>query len=1026
MWCPEGTIILHTCRVRREETSALEVHISASHAIPLQIVPTSWYLTLTSAPLPFLFIFYHTVQLSPLWLPVFWLVVGQLFLRLEFFFFFCLDMIVRGCTSTPHSFHGSATISGVKADVNAARFSWFKSISWCTVGLVDPSHLSPTVFTGAFCHPAQEIQTNPCSPSSYRMPQTLEERGDQLHINDSPYGHTRNTDYGWPNALFPGTAGEATSARVPASPWVRIGTSSLNAVPGKERTFSALLATYERKFSCLEHCYPYHRAGSKEQWASWRVHAEKRSPRLRLDGRPLKPLPASRFTCGVAPPLDVPAFAADPGRFMYTVKANRFLTHDRRLQCELQEVRDHIHLFFNELCGELVPHLGPVLVQLPPSFERNATNLDRLRQLHQQLPQDEVVLVRQLPGSLLAWERQRRIRVAVEFRHQSWYHAETFALCRQLGWGIVVSDLSGSGGDFAGHIDTGTSFMYCRLHGSMGKCIGDYGPARMQLWADRLRCFLDAPTQEKGASEREIFCFLNNNDSNVGGVTSSVVDATYLAGVLRHAFRCGPALPSEVIAPVEDAEAETATNRRRKRDRSPSITYISKGCFRRPSPPPQCSSPGQLNAPPTPHPSLLLSLTDSPEVLAPTTKGTVLVSPSAAMPPKKPQKEVPPTPEMERRLEALMADIEGSSVEDWKTLGNQCFSNGSHLTAIKCYTKAIDKNKGNNEGNVAAVLLSNRSAAYLKSSMFSGPAMALKDAEAAVKLNDKWFKAHLRVGDAQFERKKFNEAKASYERALELEPSNQSAQVSLKATKKELFLRDLEQQEKDEQKKSRAEGNDEKIDKGESKAKTTFHNGPIVDDDDPTGRKRPPTEEETAKLISAWSKDISVREDRTAMKPRNVSLEEADRQKGADYKQRLLGNFRNKLETNSDVKEKMVEKVAATQLMGEGTDYRQPEKYRNKYARATDGIGLAITTDAFKDHTGTAKLLYSPVFFFVDRDSTWDIYLLRLKRSLSLPSSAYVAVHHTSRFKACDCARTQEKHSPEDSDNKTRTKMAPQ
>lgn len=328
------------------------------------------------------------------------------------------------------------------------------------------------------------------------------------------------------------------------------------------------------------------------------------------------------------------------------------------------------------------------------------------------------------------------------------------------------------------------------------------------------------------------------------------------------------------------------------------------------------------------------------------------------MPPKKPSKETPLTAEMEKRLEELQADVVASTVEEWKSLGNQCFTNGSHLSAIKCYTKAIEKNRGNNEGNLAAILLSNRSAAYLKSTMFSGPAMALKDAEAAVKLNDKWFKAHLRVGDAQFERKKYDEAKEAYETALRLEPGNEAAKASLKETQKEIFLRDLDRQEKEEIKKSRAEGNDANIDKGGAGARAAqpeFHNGPILEEKDPTGRNRAPTEEETAKLISAWSKDISVGEGRTAMKPRTVSLKEADRTAGVDYKQRLLGNFRQKLETNEEVKRTIEERVSATQLMGDGIDYRQGDKYRKTYARATDGIGLGITTDAFKDHTGTAK-----------------------------------------------------------------------
>lgn len=308
-------------------------------------------------------------------------------------------------------------------------------------------------------------------------------------------------------------------------------------------------------------------------------------------------------------------------------------------------------------------------------------------------------------------------------------------------------------------------------------------------------------------------------------------------------------------------------------------------------------------------------------------------------------KEAPLTAVLANQLEELTSSS-SSSVEAWKDLGNQCFSNGSFLSAIKCYTKAITLNKDNNEENRAAVLLSNRSASYLKSSMFSGPSLALKDAEAAIKINGKWPKGYLRLGDAQFNRKKYDEAKKAYDMALSLDPNCEAAQVSLKALQKEMFLRDLDLQEKEEAKKRRAEGNDASIDKGSpSGASSSAPSAP-----------QPLTKEEQLELqIREWSKDISVGENRTGMKPRTVSLEEADRQTGANYKQQLLGNFRKKLETSPETREVVEERIATTQLIGEGTDYRRPEEYYTKYARSTDGIGLGITADAFKDHIGTAK-----------------------------------------------------------------------
>lgn len=321
------------------------------------------------------------------------------------------------------------------------------------------------------------------------------------------------------------------------------------------------------------------------------------------------------------------------------------------------------------------------------------------------------------------------------------------------------------------------------------------------------------------------------------------------------------------------------------------------------------------------------------------------------MPPKA-SKETPPTEAMTSRLNLLQSDFSSSAVEDWKTLGNDCFSHGSYLTAIKCYTKGLERNQ-NNTDRTACVLLSNRSASYLKSSMLSGPAMALKDAEAAAKADPAWFKAHLRVGDAQFHRKKFAEAKAAYEMALQCDPHNEAAKGSLKATEKELFLKSLDDKEKEEKKKAREEGRDASIDNAKDTPQEEIKIQPMFSDQQLEGRKA--TEDETARLITKWSHDTTVVDNRTAMKARPVSLDEADRTAGVDYKAKLMGNFRQKLATNNDAKRVVEEKTASVQLRGEGVDYREADKYRKTYGRSTDGVGLAITTDAYKDHIGTAK-----------------------------------------------------------------------
>src|SRR3954453_13176423 len=85
-----------------------------------------------------------------------------------------------------------------------------------------------------------------------------------------------------------------------------------------------------------------------------------------------------------------------PDDFVMTVKANRYLTHIKRLA----EPEEPVARFL-ERARRLGPKFGPVLLQLPPGL---AMDLHRLDVALQQFPPD--------------------IRVAVEFRHRSWYTGE--------------------------------------------------------------------------------------------------------------------------------------------------------------------------------------------------------------------------------------------------------------------------------------------------------------------------------------------------------------------------------------------------------------------------------------------------------------------------------------------------------------------------------------------------------------------------------------------------------------------------
>lgn len=295
-------------------------------------------------------------------------------------------------------------------------------------------------------------------------------------------------------------------------------------------------------------------------------------------------------------------------------------------------------------------------------------------------------------------------------------------------------------------------------------------------------------------------------------------------------------------------------------------------------------------------------------------------------------KEPPLPSELQTRLDALASQPWSADVDDaaehlaqllpaWKALGNACYGHGCFLAAIHCYTKLIAL-----PGGDTAAARSNRSAAYLQSPLFAGPSLALKDAEKAVEMETTWFKAHLRVGDAQRRRGNIVEADAAYRRALALQPDCEGAKAGLRA------LADLQVQ-----------------DDATPTSSLPASDGVSRQKDSRATEDAPLTQEQQ---LESWKRETIVREDRTGMRPRPVSLAEADRQSGVAIKQSLLAKFRAKVEADETLGNTLRERHEEEVLQGDGVDYREAEKYRRVYAHSTDGIGLGISADAYKEYTG--------------------------------------------------------------------------
>jgi uncharacterized protein YecE (DUF72 family) len=162
-----------------------------------------------------------------------------------------------------------------------------------------------------------------------------------------------------------------------------------------------------------------------------------------------------------------------PAKFVFAVKASRYLTHVKRLT----DLGSGIQRYF-ERVEPLVrsPKLGPVLWQLPANFRRDD---ERLGAALEALP----------PG-----------RHCFEFRHASWFVAPVYALLRKHRAALVIGDRP-EVKEFQAHELT-ADWTYVRFHyGSRGRR-GNYSEPELEEWARRF---------ENWRREAEIFVYFNND-----------------------------------------------------------------------------------------------------------------------------------------------------------------------------------------------------------------------------------------------------------------------------------------------------------------------------------------------------------------------------------------------------------------------------------------------------------------------------------------------------------------------------------
>jgi len=174
--------------------------------------------------------------------------------------------------------------------------------------------------------------------------------------------------------------------------------------------------------------------------------------------------------------------AATPANFRFSFKAPQRITHFRRLQ----ECADDVAQFVATLEPvRQAGRLGLLLFQLPPNFKADAERL----------------------GGFLASPALRAsdsLQIAFEFRHESWFADETYAILRQHNAALCIAE---SDDLLTPEVHTATDYTCYRLRRD-----GGYSALELDAFAKRFTAL---------AEQRDVYVYFKHEDEPTGALNAA-------------------------------------------------------------------------------------------------------------------------------------------------------------------------------------------------------------------------------------------------------------------------------------------------------------------------------------------------------------------------------------------------------------------------------------------------------------------------------------------------------------------------
>lgn len=174
--------------------------------------------------------------------------------------------------------------------------------------------------------------------------------------------------------------------------------------------------------------------------------------------------------------------------FVFSVKANRFITHIKRLK----ECREALA----NMCKSLLPLVtGPaafkhvLLFQLPPRFRFN-------KDIFQQFSLHLQILLRKTNEAI---KQLSNIRLAFEFRDPSWFCQKCYEILKQINAALVIADSP----SWPLVEEVTADFVYIRFHGRESLYASNYSDRELKDWAQKIKSW-----QKKGL---DVYAYFNND-----------------------------------------------------------------------------------------------------------------------------------------------------------------------------------------------------------------------------------------------------------------------------------------------------------------------------------------------------------------------------------------------------------------------------------------------------------------------------------------------------------------------------------